>query len=127
MPNFSIDLAGIAALIAALFALYKSFRTQPREEQKLQADVAKTFADLASQTAERCKDLDKEITDLQYRLKEVHSKLEQMSEILSEWNAGIDLLLKQLTSQGVKEPIWKPSKSSLIKIKPIMEGGETDG
>ena len=127
MPNFSIDLAGIAALIAALFALYKSFRTQPREEQRLQADVAKTFADLASATAERCKDLDKEIVDLQYRLKEVHSKLEQMSEILSEWNAGIDLLLKQLASQGVKEPIWKPSKGSLIKIKPLMEGGETNG
>ena len=127
MPNFSVDLAGIAALIAALFALYKSFRTQPREEQRLQADVAKTFADLASATAERCKDLDKEIVDLQYRLKEVHSKLEQMSEILSEWNAGIDLLLKQLASQRVKEPIWKPSKGSLIKIKPLMEGGETNG
>ena len=127
MPNFSVDLAGIAALIAALFALYKSFRTQPREEQKLQADVAKTFADLASQTAERCKELDKQVVVMQSQLKELHGKLEQMSEILSEWNAGIDLLLKQLASQGVKEPIWKPSEGSLIKIKPLMEGGGTDG
>jgi hypothetical protein len=118
--NFSIDLAGLAALLVAGIALAKAFLTTPKENSKLDADAAKVYMEAAKGAAERAMLSEQHVADRDIKIDVLECRVGVLERALSARDAyiadllvGIGRLMYQLQSHQY-EPVWRPEP-----IKPV--------
>lgn len=108
-----------ASLIGSGVAIYTAIRKTPAEVRNTDASASEAsaaavqiYADEIVKLKECQNKYDKERkayqekTDQEFR--ELRLMIHQRDLLLKEWEAGITLLISQLTAQG-DEPIWRPS------------------
>jgi formiminotetrahydrofolate cyclodeaminase len=118
MPDFTVDLAGIAALVIAALSLYKSFKMTPHEEVVSDADAVTKFATAAGMSADQVivalkqvEDTNKTMGIMRTELDSLRNEVKKRDELLDEWQMGIESLIRQLKEHNI-EPVWKPKPIS---------------
>lgn len=105
----NLDYAGLAALILAAVTLYRTFRTVPREDKKLEADAAQQFQEIAAMVGEKNKELIERIHSSEEKIDQLEAEVKRLSRLITEWEIGINKLCDQLHDVGI-EPVWTPKK-----------------
>jgi soluble cytochrome b562 len=96
LTNF--DLAGMAALILAVVAIWKAWKGEPKDN----ADAAKLWQEMSAECARKQSEMQSQITMLQTRMADLELEL-------SAYKDGVDLLIGQL--ERLKQvPVWKPRR-----------------
>lgn len=96
----NLDLAGVAALILAFVAVWKSWRGEPTSK----ADAAKTWQEMVDKCARVQQELQGEINEMCDRLDDLETEL-------AEYREGVDKLITQLEENKIT-PVWRPKMRS---------------
>lgn len=105
----NLDFAGIAALILAAVTLYRTFRTAPKENKKLEADAAQQFQEIAAMVGEKNKELIERVHANEEKIDTLEAEVKRLSRLITDWEIGISKLCDQLHDVGI-EPVWTPKK-----------------
>lgn len=98
-------IVAVSALIGAIVAIIKAFKTPPGER----ADVAAKYEQIASHQAEQIIALKKQQDEQEAIIDTLEKKLECVEKILNEYQHGVQVLIHQLKANGLN-PAWEPRK-----------------
>lgn len=114
--DFSL-LSNLAAIILAIFAVYRGFRSQKRDDAKTDADAAKAYGEAAEKAQARADRLemradiqDAKISELECKVNDLEKIIATRDQLIAEWQYGIERLLAQLKSHEL-DPVWRPRKA----------------
>ena len=107
-------LAAIGTALLAIVTVWKTLRTNPKENRGIDADTATKYEAIASKVAERNEKLLERIRIVEDKYDTVESEVERLQNLMADWEAGIILLIDQLCDAGI-DPNWKPRPSKLAK------------
>lgn len=121
----------LVALGASALALWKSRKTLPKEVAQIDANAAKTYAEVADLAGKQVAEALKRIEDLEDKGAEFESRINELQTVvlkrdkcidtlnadiqrrdalIKEWTRGIRILLAQLMQAQII-PAWSPKES----------------
>jgi hypothetical protein len=114
--NWSLDYAGIAALIIALVTLAKTFISSKSDVAKEKLDLVTRYQELADKSATRSVDLLTRVTYLESEFIVMKADLRTFYYLHMEWSDGISVLLEQIEKAN-GAPLWEPDLRPLEKLR----------
>lgn len=130
--NFTVDIAGIAALIASLIALWKAFKQTPVEMNGSRANTVKVFEEAARAAGERLvvvekrlEELGKERDLLEAKIDMSEQRVKELEKERDELLGWIDRLQHQISALGEK-PVPRVIQPRKPPAKGAKEHGSTD-
>lgn len=112
--NFTVDIAGIIALIGVAITLFKTFKLTNNEVKEGEATIFASMAQTVSDVAEHNKVLVTRVLELENSVMKMQHDTTRNSNIMAKWARGIKLLLSQLKELKV-EPCWAPELDDLVE------------
>jgi len=107
-------LAAVGTTLLAIVTVWKTLRSNPKENRKIDADTATKYEAIASRVADRNEELIGRIHNLETKHDTIEEELEKLQDLMIDWEVGINLLIDQLCEAGL-EPGWRPKPSELAK------------
>lgn len=103
-----------AALITAGISIWKARTTMPAEVDKLRADTATQYSNLARQAADRVLEMNNRYETLEDRLDILEHNFKLAMDYVQVLLDGIDRLIHQLKANNLT-PVWTPPDKPKLK------------
>jgi len=107
-------LAAIGTTALAIVTVWKTLRTNPKENRRIDADTVDKYEAIAARVAIRNEKLLERIHGVENKYDVMKSELERLLDLMIDWEIGINLLIDQLSEAGI-DPDWRPAPSKLAK------------
>ena len=107
-------LAAVGTTTLAIVTVWKTLRTNPKENRKIDADTATKYEAIAAKVAERNENLIERIHNVENKYDVIEGELEKLQDFMIDWEVGINLLIDQLCEAGI-DPDWRPEPSKLAR------------
>jgi len=119
-----LDFSGIAALIAAGIAVWRTIVFRKQEADKVEAEVSDKFQEVASKSATHASALLDRVIKLECEVTELRKEVEAQEIYISTLKDGVRRLLCQLAEAG-HQPVWTPPEWTSPRVS--AKGGEKGG
>ena len=107
-------LTAAGAFALAFVTVWKTLRSNPKQNRGIDADTATKYEAIAARVADRNEQLILRIHNVEAKSYKMEEDLEKLSDLIVDWEVGINLLIDQLCEAGI-DPVWRPNPSEIAK------------
>lgn len=95
----------VVALIGAVAGIGGFIRQVLRDRP----DIAQQYEQMAERQVQKITQMQERIDELTCEIDELRAALAERDKLIQEWQAGISMLITQLTANGLN-PVWAPKE-----------------
>lgn len=112
----------LIAIITSTMALYRTYKTTPKEIKAMDVDLSEKYQNLADRSLNKVEEYEGKLQKKEARIEELECRVGKLEKVVKILLEGVDTLINQLEEQNIP-PKWSLDKAG-IEISEFMSSGD---